>query len=178
MQACPGEKCETEGIPVHLHTNGMTPVDRIEDSDLLYMRHPHQEDSFGFKFEYRPVNQSANSASLNPNGQADDVRYDTTTGEKDDSVMVVTLPVSEIRAMKFPNPNLLNRKDKNQQIIPPREEDNFYFDAVHDPTPCMYPHCEISTMQEGKRLSKVSDGMRRYLRSRFGGIAEKFRQEK
>lgn len=175
MQACQGENCETPGIPVHLHSNGKPLVQRIDDSDQIFLRHPPQEESFGFKFEYRPINQSANSALLNVDGSPEDVRYNIKTGEKDTSVMIVTLPVNEIRAMNFPNPHLVQRKDSDQNPEPDRAEDNFFFDVAHRPDPCMYPHCEIITIQKNNPLLEVSKGMRRVLRLKFGELAERFR---
>jgi hypothetical protein len=119
--------------------------------------------------------QSANSEKLNGLcGVPPDVLYDTRYGrhERYASWQIAKLPVAEILTLNIPNPNtrILN-PDGSVKV------DKLSFEVIHDPQPCMYPHCEIYAIKNGKRPPKVASGFKTAVRAEFARIADKHRRE-
>ena len=171
-------KCPIRGIPRRLHTGTRKPkVVPVDDS--LFVRHPPLPVGEPYHLEIPEhahlEDQSANSDTLNtPCGVPPDVLYDTRYGRHERYAVwqIAKLPVAEILALNIPNKNTLVLNADGTV-----KADELSFEVVHAPEPCMYPHCVIYALKNGKRPREVASGFKTAVRSEFARIAEKYRQE-
>ena len=182
MPECPSD-CLITSIPARLHTTvrkdgvvEVRPIQQIEDSDRLFMRHPPLPDAKGYGFRIPEhshlADQSVNSEMINiPDGTARDVLLDTKYGNHFSQYQIACFAVNEIRALKAPNPNTIVM-DRFNNVL--KSADVYAFDVIHNPTPCMYPHCIIRAMKNDNPIEnkQVSEGMKTLLRARFAALAE------
>src|SRR3954471_5160490 len=143
-------ECTIRDIPRRLHRRRRA-VRLVPEHDWLFMRHPPlgpaEHYGLGWEGQFSVRDQSVNSKLLNrPIGRPQDVLYDTRYGNHFWHYEIAGFRAKEIRALIFPNPNSVQR-DRNGQ--PKNDPDIFSFQLVHDPKPCMYPHCEILTFRNG-----------------------------
>ena len=187
MPECPPE-CTIASIPARLHTSvkndgkvDVRLVQRVDDSDRLFMRHPPLPDGGGYGFKIPEhdhlADQSVNSEVINvPNGCVRDVLFDTKHGNHYFSYQIACLAVSEIRTLEVANNNTIE-KDRLGNVV--RPADIYTFDVRHVPAQCMYPHCIIHAMKNDKPIENkhVRDVMKTVLRSEFAKLAERRRLE-
>ncbi len=178
MQACVLE-CEHLGIPARLHWKGRPIVASLSDAGRVYMYYPAIADDVEFdaKFDFRGLNQSVISDELNVGGGPSDVFWDTRSGVELTGYLSVCFPVSEIRKISFPDVRIQRKDPKTHQLLDPFPEDYVGFDVIHDPVPCMYPHCEVRPMKGGFPEEKFTRGMNNIARERFAAIANRYRSE-
>ena len=125
--------------------------------------------------EHRILDQSANSKLLNRGGRVCDVLYDTKNGSHWLTYQIAKLDVADILALELPNENTI-RKDREGNTI--YSGDVYTFQVEHQPTMCMFPHCEIVALKNGVKQSQVnSNAMKTTIRAQFARIAEKARME-
>ena len=173
------QDCEHSAIPPRLHARGRLVVGLISAGGRLFLFHDHVPSAqrIGSWFKYRGNNQSVISDELNKDGDCRDVLWDTRTGELHSSKMIVCLPVDEVRRVEFPDNNVARRDPRNGNKLPFLPEDYFTFDVIHQPEPCMYPHCEIRAMKMNELQSKMTKGMQNIARESFREIAERYSSE-
>jgi hypothetical protein len=171
-------KCSIRDIPRRLHTGARQPAVVARD-DNLFMRHPPLPAGESYHLEIPQhkclEDQSANSEKLNvPNGVPQDVLYNTKHGRHHTSWQIARLPVGEILGLRIPNANTLRL---NIDGTVKQQADVFSFEVIHEPDPCMYPHCVIYALKNGKRPKEVASGIRSEIRAEFARIAESNRQQ-
>lgn len=172
------EGCWISNIPERLHSKGQSRR-TILASDRVIIRHEPLPDGKGYGFEipgHRHLeDQSANSQLLNsPEGFYCDVLYDCKEGKHYFGWEVACLDVEDLTTLALPNDNTLVRNSDGST----KAVDIFSFEVVHDPTPCMYPHCQIFALKDGMRVKKIQSGfMKTLIRARFAKLAEINREE-
>ena len=134
-------RCSTSGIPHRLHT-GTRPVAVVPQDDNLFMRHPALPAGEAYHLAipgHRHVeDQSTNSEEINkPFGWPRDVLYDTRHGRHTQyrRWQIAKLPVAEIAALTIPNKNTVVL---NADGTVKKSADEFSFEVIHEPDPCMY----------------------------------------
>ena len=169
--------CGIRTIPSRLHTRDRKAAPNLCPEDRLFIRHTPLPDGSGYEFQIpghdHLENQSANSELLNrPDGFACDVLFDCRNGRHHLGHQIACLEVTSVQDLLIPNQNTI-RKDRKGAII--ADPDIYTFIVVHNPTPCMYPHCEILACKNGKPSNKVSSGIKTTVRMRFAELAERNR---
>lgn len=168
--------CARLGIPSHLHRNGRDTV-QIESIDCLYLRHPPLP--AGGKYQndipdYRLLEQSANSRLLNLKGEPEDVLYNIRDGNHHLNLQVACLSVSDIWKLDIPNPHTIQYADDLKTII--KSQDRYSFAVTHKPADCMFPHCDITALKNGKAPKDISPGIKTTIRRNLAALAESHRE--
>lgn len=171
------ERCNTKGIPYRLHTNGRSKHKNLSSEDRFFLRHPPIINQVGYGFEipqFRLTRQSGNSEQINLNGKIRDVLYDTKEGKHHKDFQIASLPLKDISNLSIPNPNSNTKNNKGAVIKP---ADIYSFEVVHEPTSCMYPHCEIITNKNGNPVKDVSSPLvKSTIRLKMAEIADLHRE--
>ncbi len=167
-------ECHIADIPRRLHWGGR-PIREVPADDWIYMWHLPVPGSYmesDIFASFRVDGQSFNSHKLNhPNGDPRDVHYDTRYGKHRPEMQIARFGVGEVKLLDLPNKNT-ERKDRDGRLIC----DRYTFQIEHKPTPCMYPHCELVALKDGKKRT-VSPGVKTLIRDSFEEIAERHREK-
>lgn len=175
MSVCK-ETCEAPGIPAYLHGTEREPS-IISPTDRLYLWYKEKPGISEFLLqEFDCAAQSANSHELNPDGSPEDVLYDVVNGGKPANRRLACLAVEEILTASFPNTFSTVKDPVTKRQVPVNE--TYTWEVVHDPTGCMFPHCEIRAKCNGAFVTEVqSRSFRSKLRGEFSQLAARFREE-
>lgn len=175
--------CSIDGIPGHLHQKGREPVDTLHEDDRLFLWHSafvagerYSGTIPGFRKEVG--SQSCNSELLNPEGDPGDVTYDTRKGgAKMPNLQVACIPLAELKQVVVPHRDFIRLDPETNKPLEPKEFKNLHLTVRHDPTPCMYPHCEIKVLLDGAEKKEVPRSLRADFITQLATIAEQNRLE-
>ena len=170
------EVCRIDSIPDRLHSIGKGIVKIIADTDFFYMRHERIEGAYLNSIpNHRVEDQSVHSKLLNLEfGCPEDVLYDSKNGNHfaESEYSYAVFDHLSIKKLDIPNLNTIMKKDG----IVVKNADRYTFKVKHDPTPCIYPHCEIILVVNDREKEKLgSRHMKALIRTHFARIAEKNR---
>lgn len=170
------EVCKIDSIPERLHSITKDIVVEISDDDFFYMRHKKIEGAYDGNIpDHRIEDQSVHSKLMNePTGCPEDVLYDSKNGDHFSELEYSYAIFDHLSIKSLDLPNINTEVKKDGVVVTPA--DVCTFKVRHDPTPCLYPHCEIILHVNGERKNKLASRyMKRLIKSKFAIIAEKNR---
>src|ERR1043166_1257067 len=155
-------RCGIRSIPSRLHTKNRQKRSALDREDRLFIRHAPLEEGCEYGFQIpghdHLEDQSANSERLNNSGgYACDVLFDCKNGNHHVTFQIACIDIFRVRELAIPNENTI-RKGRDGTII--QAADIYTFEPIHEPVPCMYPHCVIRARKNNSPAKKVSSGIK------------------
>jgi hypothetical protein len=141
--------CEISYIPERLHSLDRPPINKFAVGELLYFRCTSEElDNPFTKISIAELshNRSGEHGSL---GGQDDVLFNILPGnnfERYPGLEICTLQIVELKEDGTYSKDF--QQEKNQQLH------NANLQLIHDPLPCMYPHCVFRVTLDGTLITK------------------------
>ena len=137
----PSPACLELGIPAHLHEDGRPLDDTFSPDERLFHRIPpgfvHSNKVLPEAIKTRRTSVVREKYSNGPM----DCLFDATGGGH-----CLGFAVAEFRVQQV----------ENLSNMHPTTGEPYTFKVRHDPLECLYPHCEIRTLQAGKVIEEIT----------------------
>lgn len=157
-------ECKLEYIPKRLHKNGRIAIGEFQNGERLYFRcNPNEIDNPYLKISLADLSHNRSGFPVGNLSERDDVLWNIVQSKNFERHTDKGICTLEIEKMEYNKYHKSFTQDKNGTV------NTAYFELIHDPEECMYPHCifkltlngehiKIETYKESlKRLSEIKD---------------------
>ncbi len=93
------------------------------------------------------------------------------------NLQVACIPLAELKQVVVPHKDLIRRDPATDRPLEPKQFKDIHLTVRHEPTPCMYPHCEIRVLLDGDDKKEVPRSLRADFITQLATIAEQNRLE-